>query len=685
MSVTQEHIININTENATKQTKSLKQEIKELKDLLYTLEEGTDEYNDTMQKLANKMFIVKETQEQATLAMADWGQYLSNSLRAMSGAVGALQAYTSVMSLLGVEIDDNNVLTQKLVQSMALLQGVSAIENSIDAFKNLAKSIKNAGGAVGVLRKALNTLKSHPVIAALSVLTVAGSALYSYTKGKEEERENEFAEHQQQRAKTFVSKNINFEDTKEYLELLKIEANEYTILSKKLKYYEKQLEEFNKNKSLYLDANTQEIIEGEQTRLQLLIKQTEKEKEIQAIKDTNTRKAEATAEQERILSEKIAERLAEEEEWQNSLASIYDKNRAIAESSYLYGDIDEVEYKEKLLKINEEELNNLISIYNQQGRNYKQTKEYGDKRLQQIKDEIELENLRLAKEKERLENEFESKQNNLDLSNQKTSLGLETEYLSKLNDVDLTQNIAEQVISIEQWKQEELYRIQKEGIEKQLSLLQEKKDKGLISEYEFASEFVRLSAEQTELEKQQVQKRIELKENEVEANEAIQDLIKQNQIELTQSVGSILGGLADSLGEQAESYKHLKAGEAIIDTLSASVAVFAGISKDTKGWGLALAIAKATAVLLTGMNSVRQIYAVNLKSKNNSNYSFSNGATASINKNYSNVRLNDGRGAEVNIGTEVANSLNTIRVVVSANEITDKQNMIKRVQVSNEF
>ena len=469
-------------------------------------------------------------------------------------------------------------------------------------------------------------------------------------------------------------KEILNQKQKEFNEIQK-EANKLIELQKSLIKYSKDEDK----------AKMQEQIDSMEKLLKKKKEELNQEKELIKIKDEKTKAEEA---RQKAIERQIQleeEARAKQEEWQSKLATAEDKNKADIEYQYLNGVITEIEYKERLLEIEETEIQNLTKKYELEGRNYHETKEYHDKRIQQIKDEIELENLKLAKEKERLENEFEGKQNNLDLSKQKTSLGVETEYLSKLSEVDFTKNIAEQVISIEQWKQEELYRIQKEGIEKQIALLQEKKDKGLISEYEFASEFVRLATEQTELEKQQVQKRIELKENEVEANKAIQDLVKQNQLELSQSVGSILGGLADSLGEEAESYKWLKSAEATIDTLSAAVGVFAGISKDTNGWGIALAIAKATAVMLTGMNTVRQIQAVNVKGKNNTNYSLSSSASNALSKNYTNTRLTDANGTEVNLGSEIGKSLNNIKVYVSAGEITTTQNQMKRVEVNNTF
>ena len=71
MSTTQEYIIQINAEQATKNTKSLKQEIKDLRDRLYELEEGSEDYNKVLDELSQKQFKIKEIQEQSTFGCGE--------------------------------------------------------------------------------------------------------------------------------------------------------------------------------------------------------------------------------------------------------------------------------------------------------------------------------------------------------------------------------------------------------------------------------------------------------------------------------------------------------------------------------------------------------------------------------------------------------------------------------------
>lgn len=91
------------------------------------------------------------------------------------------------------------------------------------------------------------------------------------------------------------------------------------------------------------------------------------------------------------------------------------------------------------------------------------------------------------------------------------------------------------------------------------------------------------------------------------------------------SIGDILGNVADLImgnaeaqleaGEiteeeynrQFEKAKALQIATAIINTIAGAVGAFTGITRDTGGWGIALAIAQATAVFTAGMLQVQQI------------------------------------------------------------------------------
>lgn len=715
MATTNEYIINIETSKATKNTKSLKQEIKELKDKLYELEEGTDDYNKVLDELSQKQFKVKEIQEQSTLATKDFGQYMTNGIKTISGGIGAIQSFTSAMSLLGVEIDDNNVLVEKLVASMALLQGLSALDDGIKAFTSLTKAIRTSTVATKALSTALNFLKAHPVLAILSAVTAVGgvvASIVALTRDANKETVD-LATSSQALNKTYEE----IQNIDNNFEVQKLKASGKTE-EEILKYKKQELQKLEaKAEQLLYDldskggSDNEEITEQYQQVADTVIKKKEQLKQEEELLKI---KKQATAEQERQKQAEDArqkaierqiqleeEARAKEEEWQSKLATVEDKNRARAEYQYLTGVISEIEYKERLLEIEETEIQNLTKMYELEGKNYHETQEFHDKRLQQIKDEIELNKLKEEQRVKELQDTAELMAKDAEHYKSFGNYSADTDYQNQMLEalgkykIDDTAPLKEQIeqaraledalIQIEKEKQQKLYDIQLEGINKQLELLNYKKEKGLITENEYKDEMISINAEKLAVQQEQANKEVEIEKKKGEDLKAVQELIKQQQQELVGAISGLLGGIADNLEDDTEAYKHLKAAEAIINTLSASVAVFADISKDTRGWGIALAIAQASAVIATGMSTVKQIYSVNTKGKNNGNYNLSSSASNALNKNYTNTRLTDGSGAEINLGGEISKSMNNIKVWVSASDITSTQQQMKRVEVSNSF
>jgi hypothetical protein len=165
-------------------------------------------------------------------------------------------------------------------------------------------------------------------------------------------------------------------------------------------------------------------------------------------------------------------------------------------------------------------------------------------------------------------------------------------------------------------------------------------------------------------------------------------ILQSQMFELSNSIGSLLGGIADNLDEETTTYKNLKAAEAIINTLSASVAAFSGVTSSTGGWGIALAIAKASAVIATGMATVRQIYAVNTNgggnTTNNNRPNMGTTATNVLERNYTNTRLTDGSGIEIDLN-EIAKSINDKKVILSLNDFHTADKKYTNIITKSQF
>lgn len=137
-------VVEVDTGNAQKSVKSLRNELKELKDQLLNLEKGTIEYNETLQQAANIQHDLKEMNEELAASAMDFGQILSNTTKTVNGAISGFQALSASMTLLGVENKDTLETIKKLQALMALTQGIAGVENGIKAFKRLILAITNS-------------------------------------------------------------------------------------------------------------------------------------------------------------------------------------------------------------------------------------------------------------------------------------------------------------------------------------------------------------------------------------------------------------------------------------------------------------------------------------------------------------------------------------------------------------
>lgn len=157
--------LNISTEQSTKSIKSLRDEIKQLRDELLNLDQGTDEYITTMVELGNKQHEIREVMTEVNKTNTDLGDNLNNMTTVIKGGVAAMQGMNSALGLMGVNLGENSELTNKLVQSMALLQSTAAMDDANKAITRLSNTIRattiQAGGLSNILTRGIGpALKS---------------------------------------------------------------------------------------------------------------------------------------------------------------------------------------------------------------------------------------------------------------------------------------------------------------------------------------------------------------------------------------------------------------------------------------------------------------------------------------------------------------------------------------------
>ena len=143
--------------------KSPRQRIKEMRDELAQLEEGTDAYNQKLRELAQLTGDQTRLNEQLRYSSADLGDVIGNVAGVAQGLVGGLGAIQGVMALFGEE-DHYAETIQNLTAIMAIVQGLGALEGLRDKIKGLSDAWKgfkkSAKGSSGVMTGMNDALKS---------------------------------------------------------------------------------------------------------------------------------------------------------------------------------------------------------------------------------------------------------------------------------------------------------------------------------------------------------------------------------------------------------------------------------------------------------------------------------------------------------------------------------------------
>ena len=680
------NVIDIQTKKAEDNVKTLKQRIKELKDEIAELDEESEDYQKKLNELGGLMRQQADITEHARYATNDLGDRVLATTKVIQGGIGAITGITSALSLFGVEVSENDELQQKLLASIALLSSIDAIDSAIDAFKGLKTSIMSTT----VAQKALNlVMKANPITLVATAVGALATALIGYKIATAEatEEANKLEEANKTLHKSFEDIETDLNTYKEKLNMGKSEW---------LDKVKKKWEELNnqmlatsgvqdslisriKESINQADEETEALLKGVlayeklqdaefQKRNLYQLASEERKKEI----DENLERAEKELMSYYKVQTTVKKVSTTVKTETKEVAKVYDefeRQRNENQIAFLDKTKTEIDYYNDLLLIEQAYLNTLE----------KGTEEY-DKQVISIKElinsindmkinsdftdtELDSENTILTKKLELLQNYY----------NQKQLLGEK--------DIEKSKEIEEQY-------NRELFELQQLEYDNMMNLLLQQHELGLLTKQEFTNQMKDLEIARTETQIAESERRKEILENERITLIETEKILQSQMLELSNSIGSLLGGIADNLDEETTAYKNIKAAEAIINTLSASVAAFSGVTSSTGGWGIALAIAKASAVIATGMATVRQIYAVNTNGGgNNTNNNMPNMGTTATNvleRNYTNTRLTDGSGIEVDLN-EIAKSINDKKVILSLNEFHTADKKYTNIITKSQF
>lgn len=132
-------------EALTKAFKTPRQQIKELREQLAGLEKGTEEYNQTLQKLADVTAEQRKLNEQLAFSSQDLGDRLSNVAKLGTAIVGGISAINGVMELFGANSEQMEKATKRMLAFISIVQGLEKLEKLGDIIRGLIPGLASMG------------------------------------------------------------------------------------------------------------------------------------------------------------------------------------------------------------------------------------------------------------------------------------------------------------------------------------------------------------------------------------------------------------------------------------------------------------------------------------------------------------------------------------------------------------
>lgn len=108
--------------------RDIRNEIKQYRSDLLTLDEGSEEYNETLQKLADAQFKLRDMNEIAAMSANDLGEKLNTVNRLAAGVASGFGAYRGIMAAVGADTEKTDKAMVKLQATIAFVQGVQGLE-----------------------------------------------------------------------------------------------------------------------------------------------------------------------------------------------------------------------------------------------------------------------------------------------------------------------------------------------------------------------------------------------------------------------------------------------------------------------------------------------------------------------------------------------------------------------------
>ena len=250
-------VVKIETGKAQTETQKLRQELKELKNIMLQVEEGSKEYNDALQQAANIQHRLKEQMEEINASAMDFGQIAGNVVKGVGGIIAGFQAAKATMNLFGIENETVIKSLEKMQNLMAITQAIPAIDDAVKAFKRLGLAIKGATVGMSSLKKALISTGIGAAVVAVGALVTNFDKLKAAITGTndelEEQKQKQMDEHLK-KVNDELGKRLTLEE-----QIRKAGGqDDLTIAEERVKRIEKEI----KKKEALIEANSREAAQA---------------------------------------------------------------------------------------------------------------------------------------------------------------------------------------------------------------------------------------------------------------------------------------------------------------------------------------------------------------------------------------------------------------------------------------
>lgn len=724
-------VLEIDTTKSASSMKELRTQIKQLKDELVGLDQGSQEYADTLVVLGEKMHQLKEINEEVARTNTDFGDTLGNISNVMAGGVGAVQGLTAGLSLLGVEMGDDNKLTQTLVKSMALLQSLGSMDKAIKSFRALTTVMKSNIAMAGGLGKALKALAvSNPftlILAAAAALLAIGVKIISMFNDAAQAAEA-FKDAAIFDANAQAMKEMGWQ-LEEMTRRMKLEGkNQYEIMEAEQKQLLKNIQEL-ENRSIELYKRLEKASGDRADQIQAEIDK------VNQLKQTYMDQREYNTRMRNIMWDEEQKRQKEEE----------DKRKKERQNAAKQAAADAKARLEAQYKAEQDNYNHLLSLqkqaYQEQleqaERVYQNQLELADGNAEAIEAaerqkasavfRIEQDNyLKMIELAENYRKLVEARPNtdgsqtaqldqlnetiqNLTISlngcadayrqlvREQTAADAETAYNKAAfeqrrkaleDDIALTQAHNERYLELikQKWVLQadldaEAIRYQREqlmqdntNVDAEMELLRQQLDAKLITQEEYNEQSLELEQRRLDNIAALNELEVEAEKNKYERKRELQEMYMSAISSITSSITSVLNEAANAEDVSFEEQKKLKIASTIITTLEAGMLAMKDMMEAGGPWGVAAGAVAMAATIATGMMQVNKIRQT--KKNSTGTASPSAGAMTTIQSPAQIVNLN-----AVNDQIELPDS----RVYVVESDITDAQRRVQVVETNSEI